>query len=483
MDWSHYSERLFTEFIETDNNIIVQACPGAGKTTNIKHIWELDNKPTVYLVFNKHNQLEAEGKMVSKDKSAVLTLNSLGHRAIMQAYGKVVLETNKVYKIIRDEIFPSIPRGRRFNNHSEESSKEKQEKINALQKAIGLLKMQCDIPSGNELYSFLSHYDCDYYDGIQEHIEKVMNINDDMTNIIDFNDQIRFPVIHGLSMPQYHNVLVDEAQDLNVMQAMMIEGIGKRYVLVGDKRQAIYGFRGAMNDSMDILKDKFNCVELPLKLTYRCAKNIVEEARFVFPNDIEALDTAQDGVVSSCDRDKQVYSSQDALILCRNNKPLVEYAYKLLQRNIACFVRGRDIGLGLIRLIDRLEVSSVRHLIDRLEEWRCVEVAKASKRQNEQKIASVNDKADSLLIFINRCSLDEEVNKVKENIESLFQEGKGICLSTVHKAKGLEAESAYILEPSLMPASYAQQVWQQEQERNIKYVAVTRAKNALTYLI
>ena len=417
MDWSHYSQRLFEEFTETDINIIVQACPGAGKTTNIKHIWGLDNKSTLYLVFNKHSQLEAEAKMPGKDNSAVLTLNSLGHRAIMQAYGKVTLDNSKVYKIIREEISLSIPRHRDYARYDSDSSKERIEKINALQKAIGLLKMQFSIPSGNELYSFLSYYDCDYYDGIQEHIEKVMGINDNMTNVIDFNDQIRFPVIHGLSMPHYHNVLVDEAQDLNNMQTSMIERIGERYIIVGDKRQAIYGFRGAMNDSMDILKDRFDCVELPLKLTYRCARSIVEEARLIFPDDIEALDTAQDGTVTSFNKDKQDYPSQDALILCRNNKPLVEYAYKLLQRNIACFVRGRDIGQGLIRLIDRLECSSVRQLIESLEEWRSVEIAKASKRQNEQRVASVNDKADSLLIFINRCSLYNRVDLVKDNIE------------------------------------------------------------------
>ena len=104
MDWSHYSQDLFDAYTNTDDNLIVYACPGAGKTTNIKHLWALDNKPTVYLVFEKHNQIEADAKLPTKKDSAVLTINGLGYRAIYNAVGKVKLDNNKVYKIIKDYV-------------------------------------------------------------------------------------------------------------------------------------------------------------------------------------------------------------------------------------------------------------------------------------------------------------------------------------------------------------------------------------------
>ena len=51
-------------------------------------------------------------------------------------------------------------------------------------------------------------------------------------------------------------------------------------------------------------------------------------------------------------------------------------------------------------------------------------------------------------------------------------------LSTVHKAKGLEADNVYILTPERMPHPKATNP---QEERNICYVAITRAKKNLYY--
>ena len=72
---------------------------------------------------------------------------------------------------------------------------------------------------------------------------------------------------------------------------------------------------------------------------------------------------------------------------------------------------------------------------------------------------------------------------LKRRIANIFKnDGDGVCLSTVHKAKGLEAEDVYILCPSLMPSPKARLPWEMEAERNIQYVAVTRAKMNLYYI-
>jgi ATP-dependent exoDNAse (exonuclease V) beta subunit len=70
------------------------------------------------------------------------------------------------------------------------------------------------------------------------------------------------------------------------------------------------------------------------------------------------------------------------------------------------------------------------------------------------------------------CSQKEIPHKKKE----------GIALSTIHKAKGLEANNVYIACPSLMPSRSATQDWEKEQEHNLMYVAFTRAKNKLVFL-
>jgi DNA helicase-2/ATP-dependent DNA helicase PcrA len=65
-------------------------------------------------------------------------------------------------------------------------------------------------------------------------------------------------------------------------------------------------------------------------------------------------------------------------------------------------------------------------------------------------------------------------------LSELFADDKiGVTLSTVHKAKGLESNTVYILGPELLPAPWAKSSQEQEQERNIKYVATTRAMRTL----
>jgi len=71
------------------------------------------------------------------------------------------------------------------------------------------------------------------------------------------------------------------------------------------------------------------------------------------------------------------------------------------------------------------------------------------------------------------------------NIDALFsdnRDGSVLTLATVHKSKGLEWDRVFILDPKLMPSKYARQQWQLDQETNIHYVAITRARQELYYI-
>jgi DNA helicase-2/ATP-dependent DNA helicase PcrA len=46
----------------------------------------------------------------------------------------------------------------------------------------------------------------------------------------------------------------------------------------------------------------------------------------------------------------------------------------------------------------------------------------------------------------------------------------------------MEWNRVFILDRWRMPSKYATQPWQQEQEQNLIYVAITRAKRELTYI-
>ena len=73
------------------------------------------------------------------------------------------------------------------------------------------------------------------------------------------------------------------------------------------------------------------------------------------------------------------------------------------------------------------------------------------------------------------------INRIKKLFDdtSKGQRKNKIVLSSVHRAKGLEADTVYILEEQMMPHPMAELEWEIEQEYNIRYVALTRSKNTL----
>lgn len=97
---------------------------------------------------------------------------------------------------------------------------------------------------------------------------------------------------------------------------------------------------------------------------------------------------------------------------------------------------------------------------------------------------AIHDKADALFCLIEGLpETDRTVPALLGVIDSLFSDKVGCTvLATIHKAKGLEADRVYWLNSSKCPAAWARQPWQQEQERNLCYVAVTRAKSELVLI-
>lgn len=84
---------------------------------------------------------------------------------------------------------------------------------------------------------------------------------------------------------KYSLVFVDEYQDVNAVQEKIIDAVGgKNVFLVGDKKQAIYGFRGSNSDYFD---EKFAQLEkndgaLQLPHNFRSAENIVNFVNKIF---------------------------------------------------------------------------------------------------------------------------------------------------------------------------------------------------------
>jgi hypothetical protein len=328
--------------------------------------------------------------------------------------------------------------------------------------------------------------------GKPQDIKRVLKVLDEMSTnreTFDFTDMIYLPAIdNGIWFFPQDYVFVDEVQDLNRCQIKIIEKVLKRdrktgkvqgrLITVGDFFQGIYGFNAADEKSFEWFEKFPNTKVLPLSVSFRCAKNVIIEAQKIVP-DIKALDDAPDGVV----RDGDVLSEAQSgdFIICRTTMPLVKLFFQFLIQHKKAIVKGSDIGIHLIELIGK--IKNIRELTEFWEQElkNFVTDLKAKGVLNPEEHSGYIALADKVVTLIFLSKLSSSIEDLKQKIRTIFtDEIEGICLSTVHKIKGLEANRVFIVRPDLLPMK-AVKGWQYLQEKNLEYVAITRAKTELIY--
>jgi DNA helicase II / ATP-dependent DNA helicase PcrA len=372
-----------------------------------------------------------------------------------------------------------------------------------------------------DLDQLASYYDVELnssrervYTLVPQVLARCLDVARDKT--VDFNDQIWLPVALRLPVFKYDLLLVDEAQDLNRAQQALARMAGKRLVLCGDDRQAIYGFAGADADSIPRMTKELGTTErgvtvLPLTVTRRCGKKIVAEAQKIVPEFEAHEDNPEGEILTARYTEESVNPSgnywlggdtterqtrrlppeqtylpmvrEGDFVLCRVNAPLVSQCFLFLKMGVKANIQGRDIGKGLKSLIKRLNAKSVKDLITKLDDWGSKEVAKEQAKQfpSESRIIAIQDRVDCLCVF---CENEDSVDGVLRRIDNIFTDNKqspGVRLSSIHKSKGLEARRVFLLRPkgAGCPHPMAKSQWEIQQEHNILYVALTRAIETL----
>lgn len=312
---------------------------------------------------------------------------------------------------------------------------------------------------------------------------------------IDFHDMLYLPAVKEINAENYHVVMIDEAQDLNALQRYLLSQMvaaGGMIIAIGDKRQSIYAFRGADAESMWNIQEEFQCQEYPLSISYRCAKSIVTLAQEVYP-EIEAHPEAPEGSVERPDKWKVDDFKPGHLIICRNNAPTITLAYKLIKNRIPAKVLGRDIGDGLIKLVKKLDIdNSLLELMGNVVHWKDHQIALIDRKDPDDVRAkeAILDKYECISTL---CS-NPEIKTVTDligAIDLLFTSAaeekqavssSRVTLSTIHKIKGAEADTVFILDPHLINPPWVRNDWQFVQEENLRFVAITRAKTRLVFI-
>ena len=306
---------------------------------------------------------------------------------------------------------------------------------------------------------------------------------------VDYDDMILMPLIKNIHVRFTKDLILgDEWQDMSRARAALVRKFVKpvtgRLVIVGDERQAIYAFSGADNEALPRMTKELGATVLPLNVTRRCPRAVVALAQTLVP-DFVAHEDAPEGLVSNCGALPDDLKAGDA-ILCRNTAPLIEAAYSLIKRRIACRVEGKDIGVGLKRLVERWKVTTTAQLLARLEVHEAREVQKALAKNDEDKAERVRDQVGSLTFIVGEVNAagKTRVADVLEFLEGLFGDDVKdvVCLASYHRSKGREWCRVFLIEhSSRCPSKYAKQGYQKRQEENLAYVAFSRAREELWF--
>ena len=459
--WSIYQQAIFRDVAEGTGNVLVLARAGTGKTTTIvealRHIPA--GKTALLVAFNKSIATELEAR--APQGVAVKTLHAFGFAALRNAF-QTAMDTNKVERIARSLFGTNLP-GAVLGNLTRLVSRAKST----------LAETEADLDN------IVDDLDLDVPDDERplfvERAADILGACYRDTRTCDFDDMIWLAVRHNVRVPTFDFVFVDETQDLNAAQielAFRAVKRGGRAFAVGDDRQAIYAFRGADEHAVDRVTHKLNARVLPLSITYRCGKAIVALAQAIVP-DYEAAPSAPDGLVRQVtDATMRTEATPGDFVISRKNAPLIGLCLGFLAQGKPATIAGRDIGAGLLALVNKSKATTIPALLAFVDAWEKAEIDRLTARKRDTQVAT--DKAECITALTEGAST---VAEVKARIEALFSDkddSKRIVCTTTHKAKGLERDRVWVLADTFSTTS--------TEEDNLWYVAITRAKTELCIL-
>lgn len=483
-----YQQAVYDFIRNGEGHAVVNAVAGSGKTTTLcEAVSRIPHgKSYVMLAFNKHIAEELKKRGMNG-----MTLHSMGMRVCNnQLPARPSVDGDKMVKLL-DLIL----------NMEDPDNYDAKRMIGPAAKLIGLMKAfgygaldDRPMPTDAELGMLASKYGVEIPDEVDEsRFFKVVNDAFQMgitqTGRIDFDDMLYFPMKYKLTMPTFDYVFVDESQDLNPIQIALVKQLVRkrgRAIFVGDRHQAIYGFRGADPDAIDTVVRDFEATELPLSICFRCPRTVIVAAQQIVPH-IETFDGAPEGLVYDIEHSKLLERLVPGdYVLCRTTAPLVGWCLKCIGAGKKATVKGRDIGQGLIALVrkvDKIAKFSSMPIALKISTYIEEQVAKLdiiSKPWQLSKKQALEDKSACLTILADDCNNAAELMM---KIESIFTDDvQGIIFCTAHRSKGLETDRVYVIRPELMPLR-TDDPKQYQQELNLKYVTITRAKKELVWVL
>ena len=490
---SEYQEKIFDFVQHGVGNAVISATAGSGKTSTIVSAIKLipTKKKCLFIAFNKSIVDELSKKLESCKNVMVRTSHSLGFLMLKRNIGgEFDIDEYKYRTYVKNHITElSTADGTKMTRA------EVDDYVESICSLIDYSRFNI-AQSVKEIENVANKYDIPVsYDECEVAL-KCLEWGKNNLSTIDYTDMVWLP--YELSLKpiglQFDWIMIDECQDLSLLSIQLFLRCfkrGTRFVAVGDKNQSIYAFSGASEDAFDFMCNYQNTEVFNLPISYRCDKNIVRLSN-EYVADMKYREDAGEGEILYDVKIKDIKDGD--MVLSRTKSPLLALYIKLLRKGVNCYIKGNDIGLSLIKTLESIDKEELNQNLNndgvfvRLYERLFDERNKLiDKRGLDYDDATLSSYIMSLYDSINALEiLSEKINsktKLISNIKKIFSDdSNGVCLSTIHKAKGLECKNVYIVCRSSMPSKLVSHDWERQQEDNLIYVAYTRAKNKLGFI-
>ncbi|KFW04543.1 F-box only protein 18, partial [Fulmarus glacialis] len=489
---THEQQRILNHKIEHGQIVKIMAFAGTGKTsTLVKYAEKFADLNFLYVTFNK--AVAEKGKSVFPRNVTCKTFHSLAFGSVGKHYkekGKLNFSKMSVYSVsslIRNREGQSLfIRGKTVSQTLENFFASSDEEIceehtpiwfkntHGERKLVSRAEKEINVEEAKEIWHNMKKLDGD--------VEKKYKITCD-----------GYLKLWQLSKPQlsgYDAIFVDEAQDCTpaIVDIVLSQTCG--IILVGDPHQQIYTFRGAVNTLYSV----------PHTHVYYLTQSFRfgPEIAYVGATILDVCKKIRNKTLVGGNQKGDVRGSMEGkiTILSRSNFNVFEDAVKLTGRGrpIKIHVIGGLARFGLSRIYDIWKLSQPAD--ERKKANLVINDSFIKKWEETQGFLGLKEYADRIddkdlemrIAIVEKYK--ERIPELVQKIESshVFQEAMAdYLIGTVHQAKGLEFDTVLIADdfvkvPSLsgneQRTNFSIGMYP-EDEWNLLYVAVTRAKKYL----
>ncbi len=322
----------------------------------------------------------------------------------------------------------------------------------------------------------------------------------------------------------YREIYVDEFQDINPAQMKLLGhlvGPKSAICVVGDPRQAIYGWNGSDPSLIFDFERHFpGGKSLGLTMNYRSTPEILNMANRIDlgrASKLESIESTRtpgetpkfleyedgddeaEGVVQGIiDLTYKGINPGSVAVLARTNSQLVEFEKRLRKLEISYSVLGGsqsnssvEINYAISTLEDQDAEMPISQVCDEIEAVMSTSSEEDSSllappenfdpRTYKRKLGALLDQS----IEIKRQNQTATLKDLREEAldpESQALHFNGVTLCSFHRAKGLEWNNVFVVgvEEGFTPHYLAETDLELQEEARLLYVAFTRARDRLT---